>query len=76
LGLDCELVPVDLINREQAGAEFQSVNPFGRVPVLIDGDLVLPESQAILAYLGDRAGRLWPSSPGERAEALKWLFYL
>jgi glutathione S-transferase len=76
LGVDCELVPVDLIKREQAGAEFQSVNPFGRVPVLVDGDLVLPESQAILAYLGDKTGRLWPRSPGGRAEALKWLFYL
>jgi GST-like protein len=44
--------------------------------VLVDGDLTLPESQAILAYLGEKTGRLWPSSAAERADALKWLFFL
>jgi glutathione S-transferase len=76
LGLDCELVPVDLAKGEQREAAFRAVNPFGRVPVLVDGDLMLAESQAILAYLGEKTGRLWPTSAAERADALKWLFYL
>jgi GST-like protein len=76
LGLDCELVPVDLAKGEQREAAFRAVNPFGRVPVLVDGDLMLAESQAILAYLGEKTGRLWPTSTAERADALKWLFYL
>jgi glutathione S-transferase len=76
LGLDCELVPVDLAKGEQREAAFRAVNPFGRVPVLVDGDLTLTESQAILAYLGEKTGRLWPASPAERAGALKWLFFL
>jgi glutathione S-transferase len=76
LGLDCELVPVDLAKGEQREAAFRAVNPFGRVPVLVDGDLTLAESQAILAYLGEKTGRLWPASAGGRADALRWLFFL
>ncbi len=76
LGLDCELVPVDLAKGEQREPAFRAVNPFGRVPVLVDGDLTLTESQAILAYLGEKTGRLWPTSASERADALQWLFVL
>lgn len=76
LGLDCELIPVDLAKGEQKSAAFLAVNPAGRTPVLADGDLVLSESQAILAYLGEKTGRLWPKTPEARARALQWLFYL
>ncbi len=76
LGLDCELVPVDLARGEQREPAFRAVNPFGRVLVLVDGDLTLTESQAILAYLGEKTGRLWPTSASERADALQWLFVL
>ena len=53
LGLDCEKIPVDLSKREQRDPAFLAVNPFGRVPVLVDGDLMLSESHAILGYLGE-----------------------
>jgi glutathione S-transferase len=76
LGLDCEMVPVDLTKREQREPAFLTLNPFGRVPVLVDGDLTLSESQAILAYLGEKTGRLWPNSAAGRAQALQWLFFL
>src|SRR5712692_11942441 len=76
LGLEYEMVPVDLAKGEQRKPEFLAVNPFGRVPVLVDGDLTLPESQAILAYLGEKTGRLWPGSIAGRADALRWLFFL
>ena len=46
------------------------------MPVLVDGGLTLPESHAIIAYLGEKTGRLWPASPGGRADALRWLFFL
>src|SRR5260370_10355241 len=76
LGLECELIPVDLSKGAQKQPEFLAVNPFGRVPVLADGDLTLAESHAILAYLGEKTGRLWPTSAAGRANALKWLFFL
>jgi len=76
LGLDCELVPIDLAKGEQKAPAFSAVNPFGRVPVLVDGDLTLSESHAIVAYLGEMTGRLWPASAAGRAEALNWLFFL
>jgi glutathione S-transferase len=76
LGLDCEMVPVDLTKGEQRSSEFLALNPFGRVPVLTDGDLTLWESNAILAYLGDKTGKLWSTSAAGRADALRWLFFL
>ena len=76
LGLDCEIVPVDLAKGEHRQPAFLALNPLGRVPVLVDGDLTLPELHAILAYLGEKTGRLWPISAAGRAEALRWLFFL
>jgi len=76
LGLECEIVPVDLITSEQRTPEFLALNPYGRVPVLSDGTLTLWESHAILAYLGEKTGKLWPPSAAGRADALRWLFFL
>ena len=76
LGLDCEIVPLDLAKGEQRQPDFLALNPFGRVPVLVDDGVKLWESHAILAYLGEKTGQLWPSTPAGRADALKWLFFL
>ena len=76
LGIECETVPVDLLKREQKSPEFLALNPWGRVPVLVDGDLTLWESHAILAYLGEKTGQLWPTTPAGSADALRWLFFL
>ena len=76
LGLDCDKIPVNLVQGEQRKSEFLAVNPAGRVPVLVDGDVKLTESHAVIAYLGDKTGQLWPTSAGGRAGALQWLFFL
>jgi len=76
LGLACEIVPVDLTKGEHRTPEFLALNPYGRVPVLTDGALTLWESHAILTYLGEKTGRLWPTSAAGRADALRWLFFL
>ncbi len=51
-----------------------AVNPLGGIPALIDGDVVLAESNAILRYLAEREARgdLWPEAPAERAR-VDWL---
>jgi glutathione S-transferase len=76
LGLECDIVPVDLTRGEHRRPEYLALNPNARVPVLRDGDLILWESHAILAYLGEKTGKMWPRSAEGRADALRWLFFL
>ncbi len=54
---------------------FLQLNPFGQVPVLVDGDVVVRESQAILAYLGQRYGgdAWWPQDAARMAQVVAWL---
>jgi glutathione S-transferase len=54
IGAPYELVPVDLAKGESRTAEFMRINPHGKVPVLVDGAFALPESDAILWYLGEK----------------------
>lgn len=65
-----------------AGAEvrkspaFLKLNPLGQIPVLEDGDLVLPDSNAILVYLAKRyaPGSHWlPEDPIEASAVQRWL---
>lgn len=73
---DAALVPIDLARGEQRSDAYLGVNPNGKVPALVDGELVLWESNAICWYL---AGRFWPegagTSPQGRADIARWLFY-
>jgi glutathione S-transferase len=55
-------------------AEHFSHQPFGQVPWLIDGDLSIFESGAILLHLGGRGDPLMPSDPRGRSEVIEWLF--
>ena len=76
LGLEYEAVEVNLFEGEHRSEAFRAVNPHGKVPVLIDGELTLPESNAILCYLGEtRGGARWPDTASGRAQALRWLFF-
>jgi glutathione S-transferase len=77
LGVEVELVLVDLAKGEQRSPAFLRLNPCGRVPVLEDGDFVLPESHAIMQYLAERTPgqTLYPADVRERAEANRWLFW-
>jgi len=76
LGLEHELQTVDLMAGEHKRADFLGLNPFGQVPVLIDGDHVLADSNAILTYLARRydTGRTWlPDDPVAMARVQRWL---
>ncbi|MDF1721694.1 MAG: glutathione S-transferase family protein [Minwuia sp.] len=55
--------------------EYVAMNPNRRVPVLLDGDLAIWESNAIVRYLCARhsAGKLWASDPGQRSLADRWM---
>ncbi|KAL7082272.1 hypothetical protein ACP275_14G089300 [Erythranthe tilingii] len=53
-GLDYEYIPVNLLKDEQKSPEFLKLNPLGFVPVLVDGDIVIADSFAILLYLEEK----------------------
>ncbi|HML91848.1 glutathione S-transferase [Methyloceanibacter sp.] len=75
LGLDIEIVPVDFMGGAHKTPAFLEKNPFGEIPVLEDGDLVLRDSQAILVYLARKyGGETWlPTDPAGMAEVMTWL---
>lgn len=77
LGLDCEIVFLSLRRGEHRRPELLALNPAGRVPFLVDGDLVLTESVAICLYLAEKCPRqsLIPACPVERAQMFRWLFF-
>lgn len=73
LGVPLELVAVDL---RSVDAAYRSKNPTGKVPTLEDGDYVMWESGAILAYLALRQdSALLPREPQAHADVLRWMFY-
>lgn len=55
--------------------EYLALNPNGKVPTIVDGDLVLWESNTIVRYLSARhgVGTLWPEDAGARAATEKWM---
>ncbi len=69
--IEAELVEVDMAARAHRQEPYLSLNPYGRVPTLVDDDLVLYESTAILEYLEARFPEpsLMPRDPKERALA-------
>jgi glutathione S-transferase len=75
LDLPYESIAVDLLAGEQRRAPFLALNPFGQVPVLQDGALTLPDSNAILVYLAARYGDdSWlPKEPARAAAVQRWL---
>lgn len=78
LGLEYELHPVDLMQGEHHQKGFLSLNPAAKVPVLVDGSLVVTESAAIQLYLAEKypeAG-LIPESVEDRAQMYRWIFFL
>lgn len=77
LGVEFEAVSVDLPAGEATRPEFLALNPAGKLPVLVDGDMVLTESVAIVLYLAEKypAGNLLPKSLEERAQAYRWLLF-
>jgi len=59
---------------ENDSAEYRRIQPWGQVPVIEDGDLVLFESAAIVQYIADRSEALSPRDPAGRAKVAQWLF--
>ena len=69
-----ERIEMDIRNGATRTDDFLKLNPNGRVPVLVDGDVVLTESNAILWYLG-RDSDLLPDDVLSQARILQWMFF-
>ncbi|HWI29017.1 MAG TPA: glutathione S-transferase family protein [Stellaceae bacterium] len=77
LDVPFEAVSVNLIAGEQRNPEFLKINPAGKLPVLVDGEMVLTESIAIVLYLGEKypEKKLIPVELRQRAELMRWLLF-
>ncbi|MGP1386200.1 MAG: glutathione S-transferase family protein [Thainema sp.] len=69
-----EFVKLDLQAGEQRQPEFLSINPFGKVPAIVDGDLKLWESGAILLYLAEKYGGE-ADTVEQRAVLAQWVLF-
>lgn len=76
LAVPYEFVAVDLMSGAHRGEAFKALNPTMRVPALVDGEVKLWESNAIVLYLAEKMPerRLAGDGAVERAEVAKWMF--
>ena len=79
LGVPYELVLVDRNNNAHKSAEYLKLNPAGAIPTLVDGDVVIPETAAIMLHLADQhrdANMIPPLQTAARAQCYRWLIYM
>ncbi len=75
LGVPHDVIDVDLAKGAHKQPDFLAMNPFGQVPVLVDGGVVVNDSNAILVYLAKKLGRSdWlPEDAVGAARVQRWL---
>lgn len=78
LGLEYEMVPVDILQGENRKEDFLALNPAAKVPVLVDGNVVVTESAAIQLYLAEKSPQAGfvPETVDDRAQMYRWIFFL
>ncbi|MGH1344266.1 MAG: glutathione S-transferase family protein [Nannocystales bacterium] len=76
LGIDLEIVDVDILAGATKAPDFLALNPNGLLPVLQDGDTILWEAAAIMLYLCESVGdtTLVPVGPA-RFDMFRWMFW-
>jgi GST-like protein len=76
-GLPYEAIPVDTRKGEQHKPEYLAINPNAKVPAIVDGDVTVFDSNAILLYLGEKTGKFMPPAGDKmRGELLSWLMFV
>ena len=80
LSVHFEPISVSIPKGEHRHEAFLSLTPFGQIPVLVDGEKIFTDSQAILCYLaraygGDNADRWLPIDAEQLAEVVRWLSF-
>ncbi len=77
-GADYEYTLVNLLKGEHKQAAFLTINPFGKIPSLVDDSIVISESAAICTHIAEKfpAAKLIPTDAKGRAEYFQWLFFV
>ncbi len=76
-GLPYEPIPVDTRKGEQFQPALTALNPNQKVPVIVDGDVTVFDSNAILLYLAEKTGKFLPeNTPAQRAQLLSWMMFV
>ena len=76
-GLPYELVPVDTKKGDQFAPAFLAINPNAKTPAIVDGEVNVFDSNAILLYLAEKTGKFLPeNTPAARGPMLSWLMFV
>lgn len=75
MGLPFAYKHVDLRAGAHKQPDFLSINRFGQVPALVDGDFKLCQSGSILLYLAEKSGKMGGKTAEEKARVREWLFW-
>ncbi|EEW56557.1 glutathione S-transferase [Ruegeria sp. TrichCH4B] len=80
-GLDYTVKPIDITAGDQFARSFLEISPNNKIPAIVDHEgpdnrpISIFESGAILIYLAERSGTLFPKDPRRRIEVLEWLMF-
>ena len=81
IGMPYEVHPINIGQGDQFKPEYLAINPNNKIPSIIDPDgpggkpLTLFESGAILMYLAEKSGKLWPADLRQRYTVIQWLMF-
>lgn len=76
-GLPYELIPVDTRRGEQFASSYLTINPNAKTPAIVDGDIAVFDSNAILLYLAEKTGKYLPeNTPAARGQLFSWLMFV
>lgn len=77
MSLPYEVIPVDMFAGRQFDPAFLKINPNGKLPAIVDGDVTVFDSNAILLYLAEKTGAFLPEdTPRARGQLLSWLMFV
>ena len=76
MGLSYEPIAVDTRKGDQHQAGYLAINPNAKVPSIVDGDVTIFDSNAIVLYLAEKTGKFLPKKAQERGPMLSWLMFV
>ena len=76
-GLAYEPIPIDTRRGDQHSPDYKAINPNAKAPSIVDGEVVVFDSNAILLYLAEKTGKFLPEDDAvNRGALLSWLMYV